>query len=83
MRFVKSRRQKKASSDIEFYRVWIIKPLKLAMEQIKLLDPPNNSLIGQAQKISLKKALEIAEGIEEELKALCAGKKPKRFFNLF
>jgi hypothetical protein len=72
----------KGGTDFEYYRKWVIAPLKLAMEQIKRLTPPGNALIGHSGNMPLAKAMKLAENMEAQFEELLQGKKSRRFFGL-
>ena len=57
----------------EYYMKWIISPLQKAIEQVKAVDPPGNSLIGYGDKIPLSEALETAENLQREFRRALGG----------
>jgi hypothetical protein len=60
------KKNKKAISSWEHYVKWIINPLKKAIEHVKEVNPPTNSLVGYGNRIPLSKAMVIAENVEGE-----------------
>jgi hypothetical protein len=57
------------------YLKWTINPLQKAIEQVKAVRPPGNSLIGYGDRIPLSEAMAIAEDLPDEFKRVLAGKK--------
>jgi hypothetical protein len=57
---------KEANGSLGHYMKWIISPLKKAMEQVKNVNPPGNSLIGYGNRISLDEAMDIAENLPDD-----------------
>jgi hypothetical protein len=72
LREVKKARQVKGGLD--HYRKWIINPLHKAIEQVKAVNPPGNSLIGYGDRIPLVEALAIARNLEKEFQKALAEK---------
>jgi hypothetical protein len=66
MNELKSIRKIKQTAGLDHYKKWIINPLKKAVEQVKAVNPPGNSLIGYGDRISLDEALSIAENLPDE-----------------
>ena len=60
------KKTKLASASLAHYIKWTITPLEKAIEQVKAVDPPANSLIGYGERISLNEAMAIAETLREE-----------------
>jgi hypothetical protein len=48
------------------YKKWTIEPLQKAIESVKAVNPPGNSMIGYVNRIPLSEALEIAEDLPAE-----------------
>jgi hypothetical protein len=63
---IKKLKQDNASFD--HYLKWVITPLKQALEEAKSINPPGNTLIGYGTKISLREAIKVAEGMEQEFR---------------
>jgi hypothetical protein len=59
------KKSKQAPGTFDHYMKWIINPLKQAMEQVKVLDPPGNALIGYGNRIPLVDAMSFAENLQE------------------
>lgn len=55
-----------ARMPVDHYQKWTIKPLKDAIEQVKLLRVPHNALIGYGDKFPISEALAKAEKLEAE-----------------
>jgi hypothetical protein len=66
LRNIKKARQTDGSYD--HYKKWIIHPLQKAMEQVKAVNPPGNSLIGYGDRIPLSEAMTIAENLPDEFR---------------
>jgi hypothetical protein len=50
----------------EHYIKWVLTPLKRSIDEVKLVGPPGNALIGYGERIPLKDAVIIAESLEKE-----------------
>jgi hypothetical protein len=68
------KKAKKANGHFDHYMKWTIGPLKKAMEQVKAVNPPGNSLIGYGNRISLSEAMAIAESLQDEFQKVLAEK---------
>jgi hypothetical protein len=73
LRDIKKARQ--ADGSYDHYMKWIINPLQKAIEQVKAVDPPGNSLIGYGDRIPLSEAMAIAENLPDEFRKVLAGKR--------
>ncbi|HYC84501.1 MAG TPA: hypothetical protein VEB86_04730 [Chryseosolibacter sp.] len=63
-------RKTKATATMEYYMNWIIIPLNKALHEVKAVAPPGNALIGFGNRMSLKDAIIVAEGIENQFRKL-------------
>lgn len=70
MNEIKEIKKSKVVTSFDHYTKWTISPLKKAIEQVKIARPPENALIGYGNKIPLREAVAIAEGVEKEFKKL-------------
>ena len=68
------KKTKKAHGHFDHYMKWTISPLKKAMEQVKTVNPPGNSLIGYGNRISLNEAMTIGENLQGEFQKVLAEK---------
>lgn len=73
LRDIKKARQ--AEGNYDHYVKWTITPLQKAMEQVKAVNPPGNSLIGYGNRIPLSEAMSIAENLPEEFKKVLIEKR--------
>jgi hypothetical protein len=64
------KKTKNASASFEHYSKWVIAPLEKALEHLKAVNPPGNSLIGYGNRISLSQAMVIAAGLPDEFRKL-------------
>ena len=67
------RKNKKATGNLDHYMKWIINPLESAIEQVKAVNPPGNSLIGYGSRISLQDAMATAETLQREFRKVLPG----------
>jgi hypothetical protein len=58
-----------------YYSKWIITPLKEALEQVRAVNPPGNSLIGYGEKIALQDAVDDTEDMLKEFQKLLVEKR--------
>lgn len=68
------KKTKEAVATFDHYLKWIITPLEKAIEQVKAVNPPGNSLVGYGSRISLAQAMVIAGGLKGEFQKLLAEK---------
>ena len=68
------KKTKKANGSFDHYMKWVLNPLKKAMEQVRTVNPPGNSLIGYGNRISLSEAMAVAENLQDEFQKVLAEK---------
>lgn len=68
------RKAKELRGSFDHYKKWMISPLHKAMEQVKAVNPPGNSLIGYGDRITLAEAMAMAGNLEKEFQKVLAKK---------
>jgi hypothetical protein len=68
------KKSKEAAATFDRYLKWTIDPLEKAIEQVKAVNPPGNSLVGYGNRISLAQAMVIAAGLKGEFQKLLTEK---------
>jgi hypothetical protein len=63
---------KNVTGDFDHYVKWVLAPLTHAITHIRSVNPPGNCLIGYGDRVSLKQALVVAEGLPGEFQKMVA-----------
>jgi hypothetical protein len=66
------KKMKQAPASFAHYLKWTINPLEKAIEHVKSVNTPGNSLIGYGNRISLSEAIATAEKLKEEFQKVLA-----------
>jgi hypothetical protein len=75
MNELKDIKKTKHVAGADHYMKWIVNPLKKAIENVKLVKPPGNSLIGYGDRLPLTEAVALAETLPAEFEKLFKTKK--------